>query len=209
MVEYILGTPIFQAKMEEYDKENLIQAVSNLVQDSSFNSSSNNPSFFGDIYSDIKQPHELDCFSDVNKFIAKQTRKYINKLGSENIPDVYVQKSWGVRLQKEGGVSPHKHVNAHLSCVFYISVNKDEGAELTFESEYDLFQNLPIDCESYVHKLKPEDGTLVIFPSTLLHYVSESSSEKDRYCVSYDLMLTSKEKLENKTLDPSQWRKLT
>ena len=45
MVEYILVTPIFQAKMEEYDKENLIQAVSNLVQDSSFNSSSHNPSF--------------------------------------------------------------------------------------------------------------------------------------------------------------------
>ena len=48
MVEYILGTLSSEAKMEEYDKENLIQAVSNLVQDSSFNSSSHNPSFFGD-----------------------------------------------------------------------------------------------------------------------------------------------------------------
>ena len=105
----------------------------------------NNPSYFGDVYNHIKQPHELDCFSTLNKFISKSARKYVNKIGTEQMLDVYVQKSWAVELSTNGTVEPHRHINAHLSCVFYIQTFEDYGGELVLDSGVNLLDFLPID----------------------------------------------------------------
>ena len=65
----IHGTPIYVTNIGEYDKVPMKEAVKTLVSQSNFDES--NPSYFGDVYGHIKQPHELDCFSTLNKFISK------------------------------------------------------------------------------------------------------------------------------------------
>ena len=202
----IHSTPIYVTNIGEFDKTSMKEAVKTLVSQSNFDK--NDPSYFGDIYNHIKQPHELDCFSTLNKFISKSARKYVNKIGTEQMLDVYVQKSWAVELSTNGIVKPHRHINAHLSCVFYIQTFEDYGGELVLDSGVNLLDFLPIDNKNRTYTFKPNEGDLIIFPSNLLHYVNISRSLGKRYCVSYDLMVTTEDRVENKTLDPKFWKKI-
>ena len=80
----------------------------------------------------------------------------------------------------------HHHINKKIdtvaSFVYYVSVLKGAGNLVFMLDQYDL---LP----QYTHK--PEEGTLVMFPSYLLHKVTKNMSRGKRMSISGDFVVAS------------------
>jgi uncharacterized protein (TIGR02466 family) len=85
---------------------------------------------------------------------------------------------------------PHKHKWSLLSGIIYV---KGSSGSTYFirESEYALDATFDFD-DSYkqnnqiIYTHKPENGTMLIFPSTLKHSVSENTSETPRVTISFN-----------------------
>jgi hypothetical protein len=80
----------------------------------------------------------------------------------------------------------HHHINKKIdtvaSFVYYVSVLEGAGNLVFMLDQYDLYPQ-------YVHK--PEEGTLVMFPSYMLHKVTKNMSQGKRISISGDFVLAS------------------
>lgn len=176
--------------------------------------------YTGDTFNNYKI-HQLKEFSWLNKKIKQHTLEYLKRVGTdfESIK-LHCQKSWPVVCSEDGGgISPHIHVGSHLTAVYYLRTNPENGGSLIFDSGQNHFlSSIPIrikDVEDFSFNSRqisfdtnPFD--LIIFPSNIFHYVDEYISENSRYSITYDLMITSNEDIdcENLLLHPKNWLEL-
>ena len=72
---------------------------------------------------------------------------------------------------------PHHHKNSALSAVFYVTAPA-QSAPITFMDPRQT---------GNIHEHAPRQGSVVVFPSSLLHYVSVSNSETTRVSFSCNL----------------------
>ena len=98
-------------------------------------------------------------------------------------------KSWYVRLVQGGHQDPHMHNLGWLSGVVYlktiVSPIKEEGSIEFGLHGYDykiINENLP----SKQHQ--PNDGDIVLFPSSLFHRTIPIRQNTDRSVIAFDLM---------------------
>ena len=218
MIENIFSTPIYKTIIKNYPKESMIDRCNKYIQEAKPCGTGMSPAelkckdvYLGDNFNG-GQIHDFEEFSSLNSEINKHVKLFLKNFQDDEIfldrIDVHAQKSWLVKVKDGGAVQPHTHPNGHLSCVFYIDVPEDAG-ELGFlvpPAHPVLSLPLPLDPDNY--HITPENGMLVIFPSTLWHYVSCSMPSIPRYSVSYDLVCTTRLPEENFCLDPSSWKKL-
>lgn len=90
----------------------------------------------------------------------------------------------------------HAHPGSHLSGVFWIKAS-DKCGNLVFNNPHSFVSHRLIrstDDElkrkiNYTTKFyfKPTEGTLVLFPSHLQHYVESNESDEDRISISFNL----------------------
>jgi uncharacterized protein (TIGR02466 family) len=120
--------------------------------------------------------------------------KYVTELQVDPNVQFYVNCSWGVYHNKGDWAHSHDHNNSLLSGVVYIDVDDDSGS-LSFHKDWQtLFPNAI--CPSFTGDnvfnsnqamLTPVSGEIVIFPSHVMHSVSESKSDKTRRCVAFNV----------------------
>lgn len=109
-----------------------------------------------------------------------------------------ITNSWSVK-HKEGDESgAHSHTGSMFSAVFYLETSADCG-EIVFHKEktnYNIVTptvNIPFKnknyniCNSEAFAIPPADNMMVIFPSTLSHSVNPNRSNKERYCIAFNL----------------------
>jgi uncharacterized protein (TIGR02466 family) len=77
---------------------------------------------------------------------------------------------------------PHDHVDAGLSCIFYVSVPPDSG-DLIFIRNGDNGAVVYGNHHRYF-RVSPQEGRMFVFPSHLLHFVEPSLSTDTRISVS-------------------------
>ena len=118
------------------------------------------------------------CQNQINHY-QKEIMKSSNKL--------VITQSWINKNIKGKYHHKHSHANSILSGVFYFKSNntapiifakKPQVLELNYHSSNDY------NCNSYV--LLTEPRQLVIFPSTMLHYVPENCEEETRFSLSFN-----------------------
>jgi uncharacterized protein (TIGR02466 family) len=193
--------PIYATILSNYNKTNLISELDYLP------TNPKDPSYFGDIVN-IEQIHNRKFFTWLNNYVKEHTRLYLNHLGVSKNSNIVVQKSWSVVLNKGGFVKRHNHPNSHFSCVFY---PKTPGGKIKFFRDYHPLKNIPLEYDKqsiYNHEYceyQPQDGMMLIFPSTLEHSVEEYTGDEKRYSITYDLMITSDSPKENILLDQKYW----
>ena len=161
----------------------------------------------------------LHCFPEfqwLTEVLCEHVTEYLQSLSSVKARySIFVQKSWPVVCHPSGGqVQPHTHRNAHLSAVYYIqSDSQNKTGMIKFMAPLDHYsRTLPIvfnDIDSSF-SFEPLQGRLLLFPSSLMHYVDQYFGSISRYSVSYDLMLSSPSdhSLEMVMSNPSSWRQL-
>lgn len=79
---------------------------------------------------------------------------------------------WSTALHKGGFHVPHNHPKGEISGVVYVSVPEPSSGHLRFGA---------VD-------IPPEAGTMVTFPSTVVHEVTTYEGEQPRIAVGFDLV---------------------
>ena len=134
-----------------------------------------------DLKRKIQEKIELyrsDSFSEDSEFI-------------KCMPKNLSLEGWFVRLSNGGHQTEHIHPSGWLSGVIYLQVpemlNRDEGS-----IEFGLWgYDYPILDTNYPRKRHhPKYGQLILFPSSLFHKTIPFESDRERICVSFDLIPT-------------------
>ena len=112
--------------------------------------------------------------------------------------DFYVTCSW-VTLHEHGDYSPsHLHSNSILSGTLYINIPKDDESLFQFQapSFHKILGFVNADIKEHniwnssTCSIKPETGTILIFPSSLTHGTTPmTSTTENRYCLAFNVFV--------------------
>ena len=143
------------------------------------------------------QISELEEFKWINEHLHGHIDNFLRGMGvNTSNYKFYIQKSWPVICDEGGGVAPHSHVNSHLSAVFYIRCDPGNGGDIIFSpSPKHSLNLLPVRIPNNNVKYTPTENQLLIFPSTLRHKVTKFHGKDFRFSISYDIMITTHEKM--------------
>ena len=160
--------------------------------------------------------HKRPEFYWLNAQMAEATRKYLSGIcrktdvGKDYEYYVFFQKSWpNVCRLEDGGNPDHLHKGSHFSGIYYLRT-EGEGGTLTLQGET-YMDDLPLGVEDDYcqYHLEPEDGDLIIFPSTVLHRVTDFCGVDFRASIVYDIFVTSTidvdHNYENVVTSPHHW----
>lgn len=110
----------------------------------------------------------------------------------------YITNSWVTLHEHSDYAQPHTHTNSLISGTLYINIPKDDDSLFQFHSPdshklFGMFQPKVKNFNSWnsqVCSVKPETGTLILFPSDLSHGTTKMTSETDnRYCLAFNVFL--------------------
>lgn len=109
-----------------------------------------------------------------------------------------INESWIVKHNPNDYAHLHSHAGSIFTGVYYLMTPKKCGDLILqkncmmnnhISSSYGLKYTKinVINCEG--HSIKADEGRLVIFPSTVYHNVEKNKSNKDRYCIAFDVIM--------------------
>ena len=126
---------------------------------------------------------------DLKKEIEKKLSEYCNSILQTDL-EIYITNSWVNETNPNQQHYLHNHSNSILSGVYYINV-EDSLPLITFNrmqlpfllnivpKEFTMFN-------STEWSIPVENGSLIIFPSTLYHYVKPNDSNKPRHSLAFN-----------------------
>lgn len=159
--------------------------------------------------------HTFKEFEWLNQQVENMLFVFIEMYGiDKNKCNFYIQKSWPVFLKNgDSGVDSHTHPNSHISFVFYLQTEDgNENGELHFTNRLDFWDGtVPFEDSSISFVAKKNN--CIMFPSSMMHWVTPYSGDLTRISITYDIIITSKNipgisELEMMISDPTFWRKI-
>ena len=183
----------------------------------------------GDVVSEYQVAKRPE-FSWLNKEVGWHCYQYLKQYGLKaDLLNIFVSKSWPVVCNpaKIGDknvnvIQPQNHMNSHLSVVYYLQSDPNgSGGELTLHSSpthplrYIPFAPL-LDEVKYQSLCEigypPIENQLIIFPSSVEHEVTLYHGDLNRYSITYDIIVTCKEELDDDNemcvMNPNNWMEL-
>jgi len=136
-----------------------------------------------------------DC-KDLKEKIFKALNYYVREyLTVQKDINFYLQNSWVNMHKTDDSGQSHIHANSLISGVYYIQTFEDSG-NIIFHKP-DGYTNLfhtstNIRFEKYDNHnadrfiIKPKDGTLLFFPSHLLHSIEKNLNKQKRYSMGFN-----------------------
>ena len=97
---------------------------------------------------------------------------------------------------KDNFNSAHNHPGCHLAGVFWIQSPKGCGnLELQSPHSFTMFQEMSRYTESFqkkssaypVYMFPPTEGTILLFPASIMHKVESNQSDEDRISIAFNL----------------------
>lgn len=135
-------------------------------------------------------------FLELRNIIIEEIFLYHKKYNSENCtfinswPSKFGLNGWFVRLLKNGYQESHIHTDAWLSGVVYLKTIKSLTKENEGAIEFSLQgYDLPIINQNLQNKIyKPNNGDIILFPSSLFHKTIPFTSNDERCVIAFDLV---------------------
>ena len=126
--------------------------------------------------------------SKIKEFCQNEINHYFHNLMSvDEQTEIYITQSWANYNKKGAGHRVHRHTNSILSAVFYVTSN-NEPITLTRPDDWDMFL-LKFNYKEYNEfntercSVYPDSGKMIIFPSTLKHFVTPNQEETERISI--------------------------
>ena len=139
----------------------------------------------------LEQQIRLAVVSAFDRFHADHDHPFLGKMRADTGPDdLRFTGAWSVRLQSQGFHSNHVHPEGWLSAVLYIALpeevhdDSDESGFIQFGCPLD---ELGIEL-SPRRVVRPQVGTLVLFPSYMWHGTIPFTSDQPRITVACDIL---------------------
>jgi uncharacterized protein (TIGR02466 family) len=146
-----------------------------------------------------KMNNQIPEINELKNFIVDEAEKVIEqyfgvideKYHRSNVYKIKMERCWlNLNIPGEGD-TPHHHRGSAFSSVFYIKTHPKSGdlilldprttsAMTTYVIEH---KNGGIQTDRAYRRITPKTGTLLFFPSHLIHYVETNLSPYDRLCL--------------------------
>ena len=138
---------------------------------------------------------EPDVTEEIQKIIRSEVDKYrFNFRDSDeglikNWPADYIISGWLINMKNGGELRPHMHEEGWLSGSIYINVppklKTNSGNLVVCIEDKKFLKKGSKDPKSIIDVVT---GSLVLFPSSLLHYTIPFQSEKERIVLAFDVV---------------------
>tara|TARA_E500000331_G_scaffold352717_1_gene401888 strand:- start:645 stop:1343 length:699 start_codon:yes stop_codon:yes gene_type:complete len=213
--------------LPEKEKNILIEEIRNMKQNSkNLREQSNFDAWTGDVRG-YELLHKNQKFNKLFVEIKKKIIEYLNELSIDMKQiDIYVQRSWGTISNKKENISPHAHLQSHISFAYYLKKNPDDAKIVFYDKEKPneilpgLFDSKSIKRKKIIKEINlnnapsvyvdANEGDILIFPSKTIHGTDPLADNNERISLSADISLVSKDsKLLEHILPPLEnWKKI-
>jgi uncharacterized protein (TIGR02466 family) len=133
-----------------------------------------------------------ELFDFFDESLSQIQKKYLHDNITLPIVDCWVNRYPPLEKSRE-----HFHTNSLVSGIFYLTTHTNEGATRfaqlhpwsTTENNNDFYNFMEVYKNPYkdYHEFFPVAGTLLLFPSTLLHYTTPCPKSKEiRYTIAFN-----------------------
>ena len=146
-----------------------------------------------DDYSSYENPLSSVIGNSISKYFAE------NKIFNSNV-NLLIDSMWiNINSRISDYNLKHSHGGCDLAGCFYIKTPKDCGEiEFISPNEYTQRKELKFCNNDFKDSLKfhtawkipPQEGTLLIFPSSLYHHVVENRNNGDRISASFNMQIS-------------------
>jgi len=171
--------------------------------------------------------HQEEYCKPFFKDLKTNVDEYLNHLNVDSSKlDYHVSKSWvGFHDGKVPELKPHTHNESNISFVYYVKssensdkfclVDKDNrnqntgGLFETSKQRNTILSFNKYNCNRYT--ITPHEGTVLLFPSDVIHQTLESQYRDERIVIAGDIRVTLKPEYYNHhqcCTHPSQWLEL-
>lgn len=137
--------------------------------------------------------HKLDTFADFTQIIEKNVLEVATFLHWDLQQCSFsITTCWAMVNDKYASGALHNHPNSILSGVYYLKTPKSCGG-ICFTDPRSASQMLTVPVTEYnlwtLPKIsyKPQPGSMLLFPSWLLHGVETNLSEESRVSISFNI----------------------
>lgn len=135
-----------------------------------------------------KEPAHRELAQKIMQCLADATQRVANK---EALKNLRLECDGWVNVNPKGGYNvPHDHPGAFWSAAYYIKVPPSATGGMAGSIEFIDHRSAPpgqgLVKSPYMrslHAMKPAPGTLVVFPSTLKHWVHPNDADEDRITI--------------------------
>ena len=109
----------------------------------------------------------------------------------------YKANAWVNINQKGGYNSIHHHGEFHLSGVYYVKnpMQDNDNGKIEFinsRNDYNIHKVIGGNAFSTSIRVKPKEGFMIIFPSSLLHLVHPNNTNEDRISIAWNIKFEKK-----------------
>jgi len=130
----------------------------------------------------LSEDTDIPEHEEANKIFSS----ILEELKNKDNKKYSIREYWAHIHEKNHSTNLHHHAVVHdlknapiFSGVYYIAAPKDCGV-IVFQYPINQY-------EEKRYWIKPEPGLFILFPSTLLHYVTRNESEEKRISISFNI----------------------
>lgn len=135
-----------------------------------------------------------DYLPNLKNKIDNHINMYLKDMLSIIDIEFNITRSWAIKHKLHDYAQKHNHANSQFSGIYYVDCDNESG-DLCFYNENSIIDNntLKFSYKEYNEyngdslTITPKAGDLLLFPSHLSHSVGVSKSNKERYCVAFDI----------------------
>jgi len=185
----LFSTPLYYNKVN-FDLKFLLNSIKEIEYE-----------FIGDGYCS-KDQKVLESFPSIKNLIENELKIFLrNELRIGEELSIRHTSSWVMKHIKGNKSLPHIHSNSMYSGILYLQTDEESGnIEFSIPSIIPTYSSMTLNPQFCIKEWnifnsrtwdkKPEPKEIFIFPSHLSHEVKESKSDKERYCLSFNYILT-------------------
>ncbi len=197
--EKLFSTPLLRYQIPEHEALNdaLLKEAARMRENDTGVSKSNRGGWHsaGNLF-DQKAPCIATLRDAAEKSVISATRKLTTKVDPASLRLKLF--AWMNANPPGGYNAPHTHPGAHWSGVYYVSQPDVEAGNSGMIEFLDPRSDLPnwriLQASAFrmKKKIRPEPGTLILFPSYLVHWVYPNETDEERVTIAFNATFRKK-----------------
>ena len=209
----------------EIHRDSLKETILSLEATAHEKRSSKTAAWTGDMHG-VEKIYDDQRFAWIVEQVQFHTLVYLQELSIDfQKIDLYIQRAWPVISKEKQNVGNHRHHNANISAVYYVSVPNGKSGSISFFNDAKMNEISPglgtNRTTGYVKRnslnsekvsYAPKEGRLIIFPAKQRHGVGENQTGELRISLSFDIVMTAATEGETGLYEflpppPLQWKR--
>lgn len=141
-----------------------------------------------DLQTPLFEKVEILLRNKVEDYIAQLSEEYTHTF-IDDTPREYFMRIWGTLSNNEGYIDSHIHREGWISAAYYIKLpaSVDEGGTEGWIEFGKPSSDFLLEEEFETRRIKPELGSIVMFPSFYYHRTLPYTGDGERLSISFDL----------------------